>query len=225
MLKIDKNEKGKLRDVYIFSDPHYAHKNICRGTTNWRTPKGEIPISQTRDFETVEKMNETIIRNINNVVGQNDVAICLGDWSFSGFETIREFRERLIVKEIHLILGNHDDFIERNRGNIREIFTTVTHYNRLELDEYKFELLHYPISSWRNMKRGSMMLHGHCHLPPNKRFGIGKRMDIGLDSHPEFRPYHIIREIVPLLKNRPIVSEISDDHHIDGMLNVDESGD
>lgn len=38
-------------NVWVTSDTHYHHKNICRGTTEWRTEKGEVPISQTRDFK------------------------------------------------------------------------------------------------------------------------------------------------------------------------------
>ena len=52
MIKVDKDFKG---DVWIFSDPHYNHKNICRATTNWRMPDGSVPIEQTRDFQTLEK--------------------------------------------------------------------------------------------------------------------------------------------------------------------------
>ena len=54
MIKIDKDFKG---DVWIFSDPHYNHTNICRGITNWRLLNGEIPVAQTRDFPNLEKMN------------------------------------------------------------------------------------------------------------------------------------------------------------------------
>jgi hypothetical protein len=45
-------------------------------------------------------------------------------------------------------------------------------------------------------------------------------MDVGMDGHPEFRPYHI-DECVRLLKNRPIQSEINFDHHVDNIVNKD----
>jgi calcineurin-like phosphoesterase family protein len=109
MIKIDNEIK-----VWITSDTHYSHKNICRGTTNWRLPDGSKPEEQTRPFETIDKMNAAIVNNINSVVGQDDVLIHLGDWSFGGFENIEEFYHRLICKNIHLILGNHDHHIDRN---------------------------------------------------------------------------------------------------------------
>lgn len=47
MIKIDKNFKG---NVWIFSDPHYNHKNICRGVTNWRLLDGTVPIDKLEIF-------------------------------------------------------------------------------------------------------------------------------------------------------------------------------
>jgi len=207
---------------YLGHLTHYNHTNICRGITKWRMPDGSIPVSQTRDFETLDKMNAAIVNNINNVVMQDDILICLGDWSFGGFESIREFWDRIVCKNIHLILGNHDNHIERNRGGVQGLFKSVSHYNTLEMGQLKFQLMHYPISSWDGLNKGIMHLHGHCHLLTNKRFGIGKRMDVGMDGHPEFRPYHVMREVVPLLRDRPIRSEMGDDHHTDEITNKDK---
>jgi hypothetical protein len=44
------------------------------------------------------------------------------------------------------------------------------------------------------------MLHGHQHLKGDQRFGNGKRMDIGMCGHPEFRPYNL-DEIIDTLRN------------------------
>jgi len=217
MIKIDTNT-----NVWVTSDSHFSHKNICRGVTNWRLPNGEIPVGQTRDFTTIEKMNTAIVNNINEVVGQDDILIHLGDWSFGGYEQIREFWDRLVCKNIHLILGNHDHHIDRNRDGSQGLFQSVSHYNTVEIGDYKFQLMHYPISSWDGLNKGVMHLHGHCHLPTNRRFGVGKRMDVGMDGHPEFRPYNLIREVVPLLKKRPIKSEIGEDHHKDDIVNKDK---
>jgi calcineurin-like phosphoesterase family protein len=218
MIKIDKNTRERFSEVWVMSDPHYGHKNICRATTNWRTPEGEIPFTSTRDFKSLEHMNQTIVQKINNNVMPNDILICLGDWSFGGFENIREFWDKLVCKNIHLVLGNHDTHIEKNRDGIQGLFQSVSHYNTLEYNGNKFRLMHYPISSWDGLKKGYMHLHGHCHLSTNQRFGKGKRMDVGMDGHPEFRPYNI-EECIHLLKNRPIESEIEKDHHVDKLEN------
>jgi calcineurin-like phosphoesterase family protein len=219
MLKIEKNNDGTFPEVWIFSDPHYNHSNICRGTTNWRTVEGEIPIEQTRDFTTLDKMNESIINGINWNVGQDDILICLGDWSFGGFEYIEEFRNRIVCKNVHLVLGNHDHHIERNRGDIQNIFTSVSNYETLIIGKRTFRLFHYPIQSWNGMNNGDIHLHGHVHLPPNRKFGQGKKMDVGMDGHPEFRPYNIMREIVPIMDKRDMRSDMPNDHHVDRLLN------
>jgi calcineurin-like phosphoesterase family protein len=224
MIKVSIDTKNNPEvNVWITSDTHYSHKNICRGVTAWRTKEGEIPVSQTRDFATIEKMNSTIVNNINEVVGQDDMLIHLGDWSFGGFEQVREFWDRIICKNIHLVLGNHDHHIENNRDGSQGLFKSVSHYNTLEIGQFKFRLMHYPISSWDGLGKGVMHLHGHCHLPNNLKLSKGQRMDVGMDGHTEFRPYNVYREVVPLLRNRPKVSEIGDyDHHLDELQNKDK---
>lgn len=216
-IKIKNNE-----NVWIFSDPHYSHKNICRGVTNWRMSDGSIPIKQTRDFKDLDQMNAAIVDSINENVGQDDILICLGDWSFGGFENIKEFWDRLVCKNIYLILGNHDHHIENDREGIRKLFKEVGFYGTLEMEDgHKFRLMHYPISSWDGLRKGVIHLHGHCHLPTEKRFGDGKRMDVGMDGHPEFRPYNVRKEIIPIMKKIPVGSELGqDDHHTDKMKGV-----
>lgn len=221
MIKIEKNSKGEYPNVWVFSDPHYNHKNICRGVTNWRLADGSIPTKQTRNFQTLEEMNNAIVNNINNVIQQDDIAICLGDWSFGGFEFIREFWDRLNCKNIHLILGNHDHHIKRNKDGCKGLFLSVSEYNTLVYDKHTFKLFHYPISSWDNLNKGVFHLHGHCHLPDDIKFGVGRKMDIGMDGHPEFRPYNLLDECVLMLSERPIRSDIAFDHHTDEMLNKD----
>jgi calcineurin-like phosphoesterase family protein len=215
MIKIDKDRK-----VWIISDTHYGHKNICRGVTAWRLPDGSIPLSQTRDFKTIEQMNESIVNNINSVVGQDDVLIHLGDWSFGGFENVKIFRDRIVCKEIHLILGNHDHHIENNREDCQELFASVNHYTKLM---YKFEtlvLMHYPIDSWDGLNKGHVHLHGHVHLPTNLRFGKGKKMDVGIDGNPNFGVYDM-DDIVRMIIKREIVSDMLFDHHTDEIINKD----
>ena len=215
MIKINENTK-----VWITSDTHYGHKNICRGVTNWRLPDGSIPIDQTRDFDTIERMNESIIQNINSVVGQDDVLIHLGDWSFGGFDNIEVFRNRIVCQNIHLILGNHDHHIENNRGECQNLFTSVSHYNRLKYKKKTFILCHYPIQSWDGLNRGNIHLHGHVHLSTNLRFGKGKKMDVGMDGHPDFGVYNM-DEIVKMMGPRDMLSDMNFDHHLDEVITED----
>lgn len=188
------------RRVWITSDPHYAHVNICRGTTAWRDKEGQVPIESTRDFATVEEMNSTIVDNINRVVGSKDVLICLGDWAFDGPENVKRFRQLIKCETVHLVLGNHDKHIEGDRWGLGRMFSTVSDYLRLVYGEHKIECFHYPIHSWRGMYNGSVHAHGHSHLPHDKKVS-GRRMDVGIDGHLEFRPYDLLEEVIlPLTK-------------------------
>jgi len=212
MIKIDKDRK-----VWIISDTHFGHKNICRGVTEWRLPDGSVPIAQTRDFDTIGQMNDAIVNGINSVVGQDDVLIHLGDWSFGGFENIKIFRDRIVCQEIHLILGNHDHHIENNRSDCQELFASVNHYTKLM---YKFDtlvLMHYPIDSWDGLNKGHIHLHGHVHLPTGKIFGKGRRMDVGIDGSLLFAPYSL-DNVIKIVKLREIRSNMDDDHHTDEMI-------
>lgn len=216
MLKIKENRK-----VWITSDTHFGHTNICRGITNWRMPDGSIPVKQTRDFETIEKMNSAIVNNINSVVGQDDILIHLGDWSFGGFENIEIFRNRIVCQEIHLVLGNHDHHIERNRQNCQSLFASVQDFLRMEYLGHTYEMMHYPITSWNNLRKGRIHLHGHCHLPHHAKISGGRRMDVGMDGSPEFRPYDFEHEILKPMLKVAIGSEMGElDHHNDEMQNV-----
>jgi calcineurin-like phosphoesterase family protein len=165
-------------------------------------------------------MNAVIVNNINNVVMQDDVLIHLGDWSFGGFDSIREFWGRLMCKNIYLFLGNHDHHIKNNKYDIRDAFVNVDK----EEDQFIFaghsiHLNHYPVMSWRDIKGGAIHLHGHTHFEGENRFGIGKKMDVGMFGHPEKRPYNLKTEVIPLMDKRPISSEYTTvlDHHTDRM--------
>lgn len=104
--------EGKQK-VFFTSDTHFNHKNICRGTTTWDLRGSDIH-SSTRDFSTIEEMNNAIVKEINNTVKEDDYLVHLGDWSFGGIDKIWEFRSQINCKNIILILGNHDEKIANN---------------------------------------------------------------------------------------------------------------
>ena len=84
-------EKGQ--NLFFTSDTHYSHTNICRATTRWNDAE-----NLTRDFKSLEHMNSELVNNINEVVGENDVLIHLGDWSFGNSNfLIGWFLRRLII--------------------------------------------------------------------------------------------------------------------------------
>jgi calcineurin-like phosphoesterase family protein len=171
-------------------------------------------------------MNDELVFWINQRVGQDDILFHLGDWSFNGFENIRKFRERIVCKNVHLILGNHDHHIERNKDNIQSIFSSVNHYLQLEVKReltssqamlgapnyIKFVLMHYPIVSWNGMSDGVIHLHGHVHLPNHLRVAAGKAMDVGVDGN-NYEPIEL-NEIIKIMSKQPIAKlSLPKDHH------------
>ena len=204
--------------VWITSDTHYHHKNICRGVTNWRTQEGDVPVNSTRDFRDIDEMNAAIINNINSKVGQDDTLIHLGDVAFGGFDKLEQFLDRLICKNIYLVLGNHDHHIKNNRSFIKDRFMSVQNYMEVNIEGEDFVLCHYPLQSWHGLNKGVIHLHGHVHLSAQNKWGNGKRLDVGMDGN-NMRPYKIT-EIVHMMDRREIGSDLSNDHHMDDLVGV-----
>ena len=82
--------------IWLTSDLHFNHKNILKYEP------------ETRPFETVEEMNETLFNNWNSVVGNEDTVYVLGDFFMGKTDKISEIINRLNGKEIVLVSGNHD---------------------------------------------------------------------------------------------------------------------
>lgn len=220
-IKLEKN------NIFFTSDTHYAHTNICRSVSNWRDESGDVPVNQTRDFKSLDHMNDYIVNSINGKVGEDDTLFHLGDWSFGGFDNIEEFRNRINCKNIHLILGNHDHHIERNKSDIRRLFSSVHQYLRLQVSgmpgtklyasEVDLVLMHYPIASWHNMNDGVIHLHGHVHLPPDKKLSAGKAMDVGCDGN-DMTPYSL-GEIINIMHKQPVARlSLPQDHHEERLM-------
>ena len=209
---------NKGQRLWFTSDTHYNHANICRATTSWTDAD-----SVTRDFSSLEKMNEELVYWINHNVAQDDILIHLGDWSFGGFDSIKQFRDRIVCQNVHLVLGNHDHHIQRNKDNVQSLFSSVHEYLYLNvvrpgstkkdaMDRYDFVCMHYPIASWNNMNSGVIHLHGHVHLPNHLRVADGKAMDVGVDGN-NLEPIDL-DSILRIMNKQPIAKlSLPKDHH------------
>lgn len=210
--------------IYFSSDFHYNHKNIVAGISEWESKNG------CRDFETLEEHNTTLVNNINAVVGEDDTLYFLGDWSFGGKDTVRRFREQIVCRDIILICGNHDHHIRNNQpweDGVRpqDLFTSVHESLQVKINRKTINMYHYSCRVWDKSYKGSWMLYGHSHgsLPEYTQQTadeqwVGddmyvrtfKTMDVGIDTHPEFRPYSM-SELVDIMEQRNVLLDI--DHH------------
>lgn len=208
------------QEIYFSSDPHYYHLNICSATTRW-----ENADDVTRKFNSIDEMNDALVNSINNKVKENDIYICMGDWSFNGIDNIKIFRERINCKNVYILPGNHDHFIIKNTNNVQNLFTEVlpqitalnikrklTDSKNSKVKKYNLVLSHYPQCSWIDMNKGHYHLHGHVHLPEHLKLGQGRSLDVGVDGN-NLIPYSLT-EIDNLLSNRPIKKlTLPEDHH------------
>ena len=81
------------RNIFIYSDPHFGHKNVIKYAN--------------RPFQTVNEMNSQLIKNFNKVVKNEDVVYILGDFSFLNTVSSKEILKSLNGYKF-LIKGNHD---------------------------------------------------------------------------------------------------------------------
>jgi calcineurin-like phosphoesterase family protein len=222
-----------MASIFFTSDTHFHHKNIVRGTSEW------TDLSRCRDLDTLEEHDVRLVENINKTVKENDILYHLGDWSFGGIDQIWNFRKRINCKTIHLVLGNHDHHIENDKkvivgmeanidelhhavymNNIQSFFSSVNQYIRnKKINGQSMCLSHFAQRVWGKGQYGNWNLYGHSHgtLPdyclPNYgtfEYAKFKCMDVGVDTHPEFRPYHF-DEIAAIMKNRINLGGV--DHH------------
>ena len=190
----------KNKNVWITSDIHAFHKNLCRGTSSW-TDKSEC-----RDFNTIEEMNETIFDNINAAVKPDDILIHLGDFAFGGRDNVISARKMINCSNLVGTFGNHCETIRKDL-ELQKLFTWIGDYIEFKYEYLSFCLFHYPMLTWNGKNHGSASLFGHCHSTIN-RFDNGRSMEIGLDSN-KLRPYNM-SDIVKIMNNIPILK----DHHV-----------
>ena len=169
----NRRERGSM--IYFTSDLHLGHCAV-------------LSMQEGRLFENVEEMNEAFIESFNKVVQNNDTVYILGDLCYR----IPVEEANALIKRLHgkkyLIRGNHD------RKYDESLFEEVSDYKEISYNKKRFILMHYPLLSWKTMRFGSYMLHGHIHSEgiynQNNRDQGLRRYDVGVDAN-NYRPISI----------------------------------
>jgi len=192
--------------IFFSSDFHFCHKNIVKGTSQWGCT------DHCRNFNNPFEMSNLIVDNLNRDVAANDILYFLGDFAFSGTKNYFEWRDKINCKNIHMILGNHDNKHgtvydpEFNGKKTSSLFSSYQDYKVIYINKTPIILFHYSINSWNHMSGGSIHLFGHSHsLPENRFYNDGRSMDVGVDGN-NFKPYSV-DEIFEIMKDRPIKKE------------------
>ena len=124
---------------------------------------GNVPVNEFKiSVESTNKMDETILQSINDVVGLNDNLVIIGDFCFSNVKDRRKraesYRERINCKNVYLLYGNHDD-----KENLKGLFKITADSYTFHVDGQNIFCCHYPCRSWNKKFYGSWMLYGHVH--------------------------------------------------------------
>ena len=181
-----------LKNEFVTSDLHFNHANIIKYCN--------------RPFSSSEEMDQSLIKRWNAKVRKNDPVYILGDVIFFKSHKL-DYAKHIIQSlngKLHLVKGNHD----RSTEELKDLFVWIKDYHEMTLlDGTKVVMSHYPFLVWNKAHYGSWMLHGHSH--GSLKETDSKRMDVGIDTNPDYCPYSF-EEIKEKMKNKNFVKE---DHH------------
>lgn len=153
---------------YFISDLHFDHKNILKYNAEFRS-----------QWNTIEEMNEGLIKLWNETVSPQDEVYFLGDLTFKmKAQNYINILSRLNGK-VHWIFGNHDNRSEKLLNELKQhtklvkfkggkvgrlpLLESASMYKEIKIGEEKVVLFHYPIKDWNGKDHGSIHLHGHTH--------------------------------------------------------------
>ena len=173
-----------MKNIWFTSDHHFDHKNIIKFSN--------------RPFNSVEEMDEELIKRWNEKVQPKDDVYHLGDIGLCPSGRLKEILDRL-NGNIFLIRGNHDGAAESCKSR----FEWIKDYYKLKVPdeaaqgkEQSLILLHYAMRVWDKSHWGAYHLYGHSHgeLPDDIN---SLSFDVGVDCH-NFYPisYQEVKQIM-----------------------------
>lgn len=133
--------------IYYSADYHFENHNIIEYCN--------------RPFKNIHKMETALIRNINEIVKENDELRIVGDLTLKGNEyksKLKLIRDKIICRKLVLILGNHDELSPRDYVNYIG-FDSV--HTKLETDKYIIH--HDPAKAYQNKDKTWIVGHVHDH--------------------------------------------------------------
>lgn len=131
----------RYENVWVWSDTHFGHKNIIKYCD--------------RPFCDIDEMSQRLIDNHNEVVGDDDLVVWVGDVAFMPDAKANEILSNLKGERI-LVIGNHD----LHKGKVRELDFKEKHLVYAVDGETPVVFTHYP---FENCPMGWINVHGHIH--------------------------------------------------------------
>lgn len=143
-------------NVYFVSDTHFNHTKLCKGYPDH--------FEKTRKYETVEEMNEDIVKQWNKYISKDDIVIFLGDfvWGEPYYEMPgwgKEFYPKLNNKGFIWIKGNHDGVLSRT-------FKGMLPFVEFKYKDKIYLCQHYDFNEKPELlenHKADYYIHGHTH--------------------------------------------------------------
>ena len=162
-------------------------------TADWHAGHTNIIKYCNRPFKEAGEMDETLLRNYNEVVSEGDIVFFLGDLTFK-IDIAKSLLERM-KGDIVYVFGNHDTkILTVLEGRCESVHRLLD----IEVEDQPITLCHYAMRVWNKSHFDSWQLFGHSHgrLKP-----AGKQWDVGVDNN-NFKPISF-EEIKTLMDKQP----------------------
>lgn len=177
-----------MNKIYFTSDFHFCHQQpFCY---------------EPRGFKSPEEMNEVIIKNMNEVIDDDDDVYFLGDLMLNDTEQGLAAAARLKGRW-HLILGNHDTLTRAERYKELPNVVEVCYATIIKYKKFHFYLSHYPTLTG-NDKPGLycnlLNLYGHTHQTQPFSFYSPYMYNVGVDAH-DCKPVEVEKVLADMREN------------------------
>lgn len=155
--------------IWITSDFHFGHEKDF--------------LWQPRGFISWEDHAESVIKNYNEVVDEDDEIYILGDCVLKnddfGIECLKQLKGHK-----YLAVGNHDSNLRINKYEEANVFEKIEYGYRLKHGKYSIWLQHYPamMGNYKD-KSPTICLAGHTHSPDKFQNMVNGCYNIALDAH------------------------------------------
>lgn len=159
--------------IYFTSDLHFGHDREF--------------IWGPRGFQSSFEHDETIIKNWNKLITEEDEVYILGDLMLGDNAAGRKKLAQLRGK-LHIIWGNHDTEPRKQiYSTLHNVVQVHGYADILKYKGYTFYMSHFPTMTANleaeSLKRGTLNLFGHTHQQTNFYQDIPMMHHVGVDSH------------------------------------------
>lgn len=152
--------------IYYISDLHFGHRHVIG--------------MDDRPFETIEEMDETLIRLWNERITDEDDVYIVGDFAYHNGYSATWYLRQLKGRK-HLIIGNHDRHTIQDHKAV-ECFASVEKMLRIMDDGRVVSLCHFPTAEWNGKRHGGYHVHGHIHIRRDDVYEFMSRYDNALNA-------------------------------------------